>query len=98
VETASSTEEALVKIERAKPDIIVEDWSCMHAGSELVRTLRSRGDTTPFVLFAYNDEKEAVSRAYDLGTIGFVEKSGDPSTVFSNLKSRIVAITTRSHR
>jgi DNA-binding NarL/FixJ family response regulator len=95
VETASSTDEVLIKIERAKPDVIVEDWSCMHDGFELVRSLRSRGDTTPIILFAYSDEKEAVSQAYDLGTIGFVEKSGNPSTVFSNLKSCIVAITKR---
>ena len=94
METASSNDEALAKTEKVKPDVIVEDWSCVHAGSKLAKSLRSRGDTTPFVLFAYNDEKEAISRAYDLGTIGFVEKSGDTQAVFSNLKSCIVAITT----
>jgi len=98
IETASSNEEALVKLEKTKPDVIVCDFtgfrvSAQADGSKLVRTLRSKGDTTPFIVFSYEeDETELIAELRELGAVGFVEKSGDPSTVFSNLKSCIVHI------
>jgi DNA-binding NarL/FixJ family response regulator len=100
IETASSNDEALVKIEKTTPDVIVGDFTglCMHArtkGSELVKTLRSKGDVTPFIVLSYNDEKELIADVLELGAIGFVGKSGDPSMVYSNLKNCIVSITAR---
>lgn len=98
IETASSNDEALAKVEETTPDVIIGDFTgfmvCARAkGSELVKTLRSKGDTTPFVVFSYDDEKELVDEVRESGVIGFVEKSGDTSTVYSTLKSVIASIT-----
>jgi DNA-binding NarL/FixJ family response regulator len=96
IETAVSNDEALTKLERTKPDVIIGDWSSAHDNSEaraLVEALRSEGDMTPIVVFAYDDEKELFAQLCRAGTVGFVGKSGDPARVYSSLKSCIVAIT-----
>ena len=100
VETALSNDEALAKMKETKPDVIVGDFTGISPyaaaiGFKLVRTLRSKGDTTPFILFSYDDEEELVSERCESGQIEFVEKSGDASTVFSNLKNRIVSMAAR---
>jgi DNA-binding NarL/FixJ family response regulator len=48
---------------------------------------------TPFIVLSYDDEKELIAEVLELGAIGFVGKSGNPSTIYSNLKSCIVSIT-----
>jgi DNA-binding NarL/FixJ family response regulator len=98
VETASSNDEAVAKIEKSTPDVIVGDFTgivgrARELGSELVRTLRSKGDITPFIVFSYDDEKRLVDEVCKSGVIGFVGKSFDPSVVYSALKSCIVSIT-----
>lgn len=95
IETASSNDEVLAKIEKTAPDVIIGDFTgfMVHArakGTELVKTLRSKGDTTPFLVFSYDDEKELIEEVSESGVIGFVGKSGDTSTVYSTLKSCIV--------
>jgi DNA-binding NarL/FixJ family response regulator len=101
IETASSNSDALAKIEKTKPDVIIGDFTglWMHArtkGSELVNTLRSKGDMTPFIVLSYDDEKALIADVLRLAAVGFVGKSGDPSTVYSNLKNYIATITGRS--
>jgi DNA-binding NarL/FixJ family response regulator len=85
-------------MERTVPDVIVGDFTGFSVGaaansSELVRTLRSEGYRTPLIVFSYDDEKELFAEVLKSGAIGFVEKSGDPSAVYSTLKSRTVSMT-----
>ena len=85
------THEALAKLEKNKPDVIVVDWS-RTVDSILVESLRSENGMTPIIVFSYGDEKELFTELCKSGTVGFVDKSGDVEKVFSSLKSCIVAI------
>jgi DNA-binding NarL/FixJ family response regulator len=98
IETASSNDEALAKIEKTTPDVIIGDFTgglwgrAREKGSELVKTLRSKDNTTPFIVFSFDDEKKLVDEVSEPGAIGFVGKSGDASAVYSTLKSCIVSL------
>jgi DNA-binding NarL/FixJ family response regulator len=97
VATALSNDEALVKIEKMRPDVIVGDFAGFlvqdrASGFELVRTLRSQGNKTPFIVFSYDDGKDLIDDIRELGAIGFVAKSSDISITYSMLKNRIVSI------
>ena len=94
IETATSNDEALEKMEKLKPDVIVCDLqSCLPSGCELLKSLRDKGNKTPFIIFTFGVEKELPVRVYQLGADGFVEKFGNPEVVYQNLKRCIMSVT-----
>jgi len=52
VDTALSVEEALEKLEKEKYDIVVSDYQMPEKdGLEFLKTLRSKGNAIPFIMF-----------------------------------------------
>ena len=97
VETALSASEALKKTETIKPDVIVYDLSFpWDANFDLLKRLRENGNDTPFISFAYDDEKDIVLKSLDLGANGFVFKSADAPTIYEALKNLMVSLTKAS--
>jgi len=97
VVTASSNNEALDTIEKTKPDVIVGDSPGFSVNGrakifELVKTLRSKNNQTPFIVFAYDDEKIPFQEICGLGTIRFVTKSVNAPISYSILKNQIISI------
>jgi DNA-binding NarL/FixJ family response regulator len=87
VETALSASEAFKKMEIIKPDVIVCDLSFSSENSfDFLKRLRENGNDTPFISFAYDDEKDLVLKSLDLGANGFILKSGCAATVCEELK------------
>jgi len=101
IETALSSKEAMEKIGKKKPDVIIGDFAGISvqniaAGVAIIRSIRSKGDMTPFIVFAYDEEKELYEKVFELGAVGFVGKSSDASADYPNLKKCIASLTAHS--
>jgi len=94
IETALSHSEAFKKMETAKPNVIICDLSLPFETSlDFLKRLRENGDDTPFISFAYDDEKDLVLKSLDLGANGFVYKSIDAPAVYKRLKKLLNSLT-----
>ena len=92
VDTASSVDEALEKLNEKDYDVIVSDYQMPDKdGLELLRTLRRKGNTVPFIVFTGKGREEVAVRALNLGADQYVDKNGDPETVYSELAHGIRA-------
>ena len=87
IESASSVDEALEKMDTEKPDAIVCDIQMPNTnGFDFLKTLRDKNNTIPFIVFTVTDDKQTALKAFNLGADGFVGKYGNPETVFSTLQ------------
>lgn len=77
VAAARTGAEALDMIAAARPDILILDVRMPElSGLDVVRALRSRGDTRPVVLLTASLADELLLEAIDLGVQGIVLKEG----------------------
>jgi len=77
VKTLNSGEAALDWLRTASPDVIVSDYSMPGGmnGIKLLRELRSRGNTTPFIFFSATEDLEVKKKAYREGAFSFICKT-----------------------
>jgi PAS domain S-box-containing protein len=86
VDTASSAEEALAKLEKEQYDAIVSDYQMPGKdGLEFLEMLRKNGNSIPFIMFTGKGREEVAVKAWSLGADHYVNKSGDPETVYYEL-------------
>ena len=86
VETATSVNEALKKMETKKYDAIVSDYDMpQNNGLDFLRQIRQTGRSTPFFLFASKAREEVAIDALNLGAEGYYNKHGEPEVVFGEL-------------
>ena len=91
IDTASSAENALAMMEHRAYDVIVSDYQMPRTdGIEFLKTLRTSGNTTPFIIFTGRGREEIVIRAYDSGADFYVQKGGDLKAQFRELEHKIV--------
>ncbi|WP_211531378.1 GAF domain-containing protein [Methanocalculus chunghsingensis] len=90
VTTVGSAEDAVRLLVDHRFDAIVSDYllSGMH-GIDLLRHLRSTGDTTPFILLTARGREDLVIEAVDEGVDYYVQKSGSPSAWSADLIRKI---------
>lgn len=77
---ATSTEEALDKLNRQHFDLIISDMGRPpdpQAGYTLLDTLRSSGNRTPFIIYAGSRAPEYIAEARRRGAIGCANNPGD---------------------
>ena len=87
IESASSVDEAIEKMQKKKPDVIICDIRMpLKNGFEFLKALRDSSYNVPFIVFTVAEDKETALKAFNLGAKGFVGKSGDPEVVFSTLR------------
>jgi PAS domain S-box-containing protein len=90
VDTASSVEEALGKMKKETYDALVSDYQMPGKdGLELLKELRQSGNTIPFVIFTGKGKEEVAIRALNLGADQYLQKTGDPETVYCELEHAI---------
>jgi DNA-binding NarL/FixJ family response regulator len=90
IESASSVDEALEKMRKKEPDVIICDINMPGTdGLEFLKALRESGDIVPFIVFTVTGDRETALKAFNLGANGFVGKSGEPEVVFSLLKEQV---------
>ena len=86
VETASSVEEAMEKMEKKTFDVIVSDYIMPGKdGLEFLKELRDSGNTIPFIIFTGKGREIVAIKALNLGANQYINKIGKPEAVYSEL-------------
>jgi len=90
VDTAVSVKEAK-KITRKKVyDVIVSDYIMPGKnGLDFLRELRADGNTIPFIIFTGKGREEVAVNALNLGVDQYINKVGEPETVYLELSHGI---------
>lgn len=91
-ETALSIDEAIIKMQQRKFDVVVCDLDKLLNTFDFLKKIRDKGDKTPVIMLVVNGEMELAAKALSLGANGFVEKYGDPNVVFPTLKKIIMSV------
>ncbi len=90
IETASSVQEALSKLQANSFDVIISDYDMPQKnGLDFLKQLREKGSNVPFILFTGKGREEIVVQALNLGADRYVNKQGDPQTVYTELSVNI---------
>jgi len=85
-DSACSVEEALAKLEKEQYDAVVSDYQMPGKdGLELLKELRQKGNDVPFIMFTGKGREEIAIKALNLGADQYLNKSGDPETVYYEL-------------
>jgi PAS domain S-box-containing protein len=90
VDTATSVDEALKKMQTNKYDAIVSDYDMpLNNGLDFLRQIHQTNQTIPFFLFASKAREEVAINALNLGAEGYYNKHGEPEVVFGELAHAI---------
>ena len=89
VDTALSVEEAKEKLKK-RFDVIVSDYQMPERdGLEFLKELRESGNGIPFIMFTGKGREEVAIEALNLGANRYINKFGDPETVYGELAHSI---------
>jgi PAS domain S-box-containing protein len=90
VDTANSVAEALTKLEKGQYDVIVSDYQMPEKdGLQFLDELRANGNDIPFIMFTGKGREEIAIKALNLGADQYLNKTGDPATVYCELTHSI---------
>lgn len=93
VDTALSVEEALMKLEKDKYDIVVSDYKMPEKdGLDFLKALRSKGNAIPFIMFTGKGREEVAIKALNLGANQYLNKVGETETVYTELAHNITEL------
>jgi len=86
VETVSSVEEAMEKMEEKTFDVIVSDYIMPGKdGLEFLKELRDSRNNIPFIIFTGKGREIVAIKALNLGANQYINKIGKPEAVYSEL-------------
>jgi PAS domain S-box-containing protein len=90
VDTANSVMEAGDLLSKKTYDAIVSDYQMPgRDGIQFLKSMRSSGDRTPFILFTGRGREEVVIEALNNGADSYLQKGGDPDSQYAELGHRI---------
>ena len=96
IDTATSVCEAWTKLENGEYDAIVADYQMREKdGLEFLKELREKKNNTPFIMFTGKGKEEVAIKAFNLGADRYINKKGDPETVFCELTHGILVAVER---
>jgi len=86
VDTTTTAESALEKMQSENYDAVVVDYSLPGMdGIELLKILRARGLQIPFVLFTGKGKEETAVQALNCGADFYLQKGANPQLLFTEL-------------
>ncbi|MGD6808684.1 MAG: response regulator [Candidatus Bathyarchaeia archaeon] len=98
IDTALDVEDAFKKIKNQSFDVIVSDYDMpLKNGLQFLQELRLNRIDTPFILFTGKGREEVSIKALNLGADGYIDKHGDPETIYGELKHKIIQLSNQ-HR
>jgi len=90
VDIASSVNEAIGKMKEESYDAVVSDYQMPGKdGLSFLGELREKGNEIPFIVFTGKGREEIAIKALNLGADQYLNKNGDPETVYSELAHAI---------
>jgi len=90
VDTVSSVEEATKKMKKKTFDVIVSDYMMPGKdGLEFLKELREKGNNIPLIMFTGKGREEVAIKALNYGADQYINKIGDPKTVYAELARNI---------
>lgn len=99
--TATSAKDAQQKMKRQSVDVVVSEYKLPKKnGLEFLQELRQAGNNMPFIIFTDKGNNDVATKALKLGATQFLNKNGEPKTVYSQLAHAIeqaVTHTKESH-
>jgi PAS domain S-box-containing protein len=86
IDTATSAQTGLDQLETKKFDVVICDYQMPGMdGITLLKTLRSKGSTLPFILFTGRGREDIVIQALNYGADFYIQKGGNPEALFVDL-------------
>jgi CheY-like chemotaxis protein len=90
VSIASSVEDALTILDSTSFDVIVSDYEMPGTdGIGFFKILKEKQCPTPFILFTCRDREEIMSESLNKGMIFYLQKGGNPRSLFNELDGKI---------
>ena len=91
VETTTSSLQALEMLSKAPYDAIVSDYEMPEMdGITLLKEIRGRGLIIPFIIFSGRGREEIIIEALNSGADFYLQKGGNPSAQFAELRNMIL--------
>lgn len=91
VETTTSSLQALEMLSKASYDAIVSDYEMPEMdGITLLKEIRGRGLIIPFIIFSGRGREEIIIEALNSGADFYLQKGGNPSAQFAELRNMIL--------
>jgi PAS domain S-box-containing protein len=86
IEWACCVDEAFRKLATEQYDIVISDYEMPQKdGLAFLKELRKQKSDIPFVLFTGKGREEVAIQALNLGADGYINKQGNPETVYGEL-------------
>jgi PAS domain S-box-containing protein len=89
-DSACCVDEAFQKLATGYYDVVVSDYEMPKKdGLQFLKELRKQNKQIPFILFTGKGREEVAIKALNLGADGYINKQGDPETVYGELSHNI---------
>jgi PAS domain S-box-containing protein len=86
IDAATTIDEALKKMRVTHYDAVISDYELpQRNGLDFLMELRKQKNNIPFILFTGRGREEIAIKALNLGADGYVNKQGNPETVYGEL-------------
>ncbi|MFH0966083.1 MAG: ATP-binding protein [Methanobacteriota archaeon] len=96
VTPAESASDAIHLLTEKTFDAIISDYEMEGMnGIELLKYLREKGDTIPFIIFTGEGREDVVIEALNNGADFYLEKGGQPKALFADLSNKIDSVVSR---
>ena len=91
IENACCADEALEKLSTGQYDAVISDYEMPQKdGIQFLKELREQNNDIPFVLFTGRGREEVAIKALNLGADAYINKQGNPETVYGELSYALV--------
>ena len=90
IDSAACVDEAFKKLSTGHYDVVISDYEMPQKdGLQFLKELKEQKNETPFILFTGKGREEIAIKALNLGADAYINKQGNPETVYGELTHAI---------